>query len=70
MQKPSPRDDRPLSAHRLSDLNTVLLALAIGLAVLDGTCFAAFKLIHAVIPLIHVVPDTGQSLGTHEGASG
>ena len=66
MQHRSPHDDR--SSHspfdrrerRLGDVNAVLLTLAIGLAVLDGTCFAAFKLIHAVVPLIHTVPGITQ----------
>jgi hypothetical protein len=61
MQQPSPRDDRPSSDRRFGDLNAVLLTLAIGLAVLDGTCFAALKLIHTVAPLIHVVPDAGRA---------
>lgn len=56
MQQFSPRDDRPSLARRFGDLNAVLLTLAIGLAVLDGTCFAAFKLIHVVTPLIHIAP--------------
>ena len=65
MQQPSPRDDRPSLDRRFGDLNTVLLALAIGLAVLDGTCFATFKLIHVVAPLVHIVPAAGRSPAAH-----
>jgi hypothetical protein len=68
MPLPSSRDDRssrPQPERRSGDLSAVLLALAIGLAVLDGTCFAAFKLIDAVAPLVHVVPD--HSLARHGG---
>jgi hypothetical protein len=53
----SPLDRRQ---RRFGDVNAVLLALAIGLAVLDGTCFAAFKLIHVVAPLIHTLPGIDQ----------
>lgn len=60
MHQPSPRDGRPSLSHLFGDINAVLFALAIGLAVLDGTCFAAFKLIHAMAPLIRVVPDINQ----------
>ncbi len=66
MRYRSPHDDRSSRSpfdrreRRLGDVNAVLLTLAIGLAVLDGTCFAAFKLIHAVAPLIHTVPDVAQ----------
>jgi hypothetical protein len=63
MQHPSSPEDRssrsPLD-RRSGDLSAVLLTLAIGLAVLDGTCFAAFKLIHAVTPLIETVPGVDQ----------
>ena len=61
-----PHDDRSSRSpfdrreRRLGQANAVLLTLAIGLAVLDGTCFAAFKLIHVVAPLIHTVPDVAQ----------
>jgi|GEM_PF-3392781 hypothetical protein len=64
MQYPS--DDRssrpPFDRHERGsgDVSAVLLALAIGLAVLDGTCFAAFKLIHAVTPLIRTIPGIDQ----------
>ena len=61
MQQPSPPDDRPSLDRRSGDLNAVLLALAIGLAVLDGTCFATFKLIHVVAPLVRVVPAAARS---------
>jgi hypothetical protein len=63
MRYPSPHDDRSSRSpfeRRSGGVNTVLLILAIGLAVLDGTCFAAFKLIHAVVPLIHTVPGLAQ----------
>lgn len=63
MQHRSPHDDRssrsPLD-RRFSDVTAVLLTLAIGLAVLDGTCFAAFRLIAAVTPLIHTIPGIDQ----------
>jgi hypothetical protein len=69
---PNDRSSRsPLDRQsRFSDVNAILLILAIGLAVLDGTCFAAFKLIHAVAPLVHTVPDVNQPWvlpGTHTG---
>lgn len=73
MPPPSLRDDRsshPQPERRSGDLSAVLLALAIGLAVLDGTCFAAFKLIHAVEPLVHVVPDASLSGHGAGAASG
>jgi hypothetical protein len=60
----SPLDRRE---RRFGDVNAVLLALAIGLAVLDGTCFAAFKLIDAVAPLIHTVPGIDQPWGVRGG---
>lgn len=69
MPQPSPRDDRPSLNHRFHDLNAVLLALAIGLAVLDGTCFTAFKLIHVMAPLIRVVPDINQPWTPHSAAA-
>ncbi len=69
MQQPSPRDDRSSLSRRFSDLNTVLLALAIGLAVLDGTCFAAFRLIHVVAPLVRIVPDASQPWTAHAAAA-
>lgn len=61
MQQPSSPDEQSARERRFGDINALLLALAIGLAVLDGTCFAAFRLIHAVAPLVHVVPDGGPS---------
>ena len=57
MPHPSPRNDND---RRFGDATAVLLAVAIGLAVLDGTCFAAFKLIHAVAPLIRTIPGIEQ----------
>jgi hypothetical protein len=60
MLHPSPHNDRSSPDRRFGDVNAVLLALAIGLAVLDGTCFAAFKLSRAVAPLIHTIPGIDQ----------
>lgn len=69
MPQPSHRDDRPPLNRRFGDLNAILLALAIGLAVLDGTCFAAFRLIHVMAPLIRIVPDINQPWTPHSAAA-
>ena len=48
-----PEKKRPLSARldaAAKDLNAVLLVLAIGLAVLDVTCFFAFEVRNAMPP--------------------
>jgi hypothetical protein len=54
----NPTQHRPVTKRRLmdrldaatQDLNAVLLALAIGLAVLDFTCFFAFEVRQAMPP--------------------
>jgi hypothetical protein len=76
MQPLTPHNDRsgrsPLDPRksRFGDVSAVRLTLAIGLAVLDGTCFAAFKLIHAVTPLIHTIPGVEQPWAPNGGQPG
>lgn len=80
-----PGKKRPLIARldaAAQDLNAVLLVLAIGLAVLDFTCFFAFEVRNAMPPRIPpatsvenpataaVPPVTGASAGHRQHVSG